>query len=96
MLKSSLCDYSHAYIRVTGTIKVKNTAATNNDNGNITSNNNGIQVVLKNCTPFTNCISEITNIQIDNAKDIDVVIPMYILMEYNDPYSKTSASLWQY
>ena len=53
-------------------------------------------VVFKNCAPFTNCISDINNTQIDNAKDIDIVLPMYILIEYRDTYSKTSGSLWQY
>ena len=46
--------------------------------------------------PLTNCISEINNTQIDNAKDIDIVMPMYNLIEYHDNYSKTSGSLWQY
>ena len=87
-LRSSLCDYSDAYILVSGTITVAEVAAGRG--------NNGIQVVLKNCTPFTNCISEINNTQIDNAKDIDVVMPMYNFIEYNDNYSKTSGSLWQY
>ena len=49
---------------------------------------------LKNCSPFTNCISEINNTQID-AKDIDIVMPMYDLIEYSDNYSKTFGSLWQ-
>ena len=53
-------------------------------------------VILKNCAPLTNCISSINNIQIDNAEYIDVVIPMYDLIEYSDNYSKTSGSLWQY
>ena len=52
------------------------------------------QVVFKNCTSFTDCISEINNTDIDNTKDIDVVIPMYNSIEYNDNYSKTSGSLW--
>ena len=43
-------------------------------------------VIIKNCAPFTDCISEIKNIQIDNAEDIDVVIPMYNLIEYSDKY----------
>ena len=51
---------------------------------------------MKNCAPFTDCISEINNIQIDNAKDIDVLMPMYNLIEYSNNYSKTSRSLWQY
>ena len=56
--------------------------------------NKDIQVVLKNCALFTNCISETNNTQIDDAKDIDVLMPMYNLIEYNDNYSKTSGSLW--
>ena len=53
-------------------------------------------VIFKNCAPFTNCISEINNTQVDNAKDIDIVMPMYNLIEYSDNYAKTSGSLWQY
>ena len=45
---------------------------------------------------FTNCISEINNAQVDNAKYIDIVMPMYNLIEYSDNYSKTFVSLWQY
>ena len=51
---------------------------------------------MKNSAPFTDCISEINNIQVDNAKIIDVVMPLYNLIEYSDIYSKTSGSLWQY
>ena len=53
-------------------------------------------VGLKNCATFTNCISEINNTQVDNAKNIDIVMPMYNLIEYSDNYTKTSGSLWQY
>ena len=53
-------------------------------------------MIIKNCTLFTNCISEINNTQIDKAKDIDIVIPMYNSIEYSDNYSKTSGSLWQF
>ena len=52
--------------------------------------------MFKNCAPFTDCISKINNTQVDNAKDIDIVMPMYNLIEYSDDYSKTSGSLWQY
>ena len=52
--------------------------------------------IFKNCAPFTKCISKINNTQIDNAKDIDIVMPMYNLIEYSDNYSKTSGSLQQY
>ena len=75
MLKSSLCDYSEAYILVKGTISVKNTAA-----AGAGANNNNKQVVFKHCAPFTDCISEISNTQIDSARDIDVVMPMYNLI----------------
>ena len=54
------------------------------------------EVVFNNCAPFTDCISEINNTQIDNAKDIDVLILMYNLIEYSDNYSKTSGSVWKY
>ena len=91
MLKASLCDYSDAYILVRGTISVNNTA----DQG-AAANNTNKKVIFKNCAPFTNCISEINNTQIDNAKDIDIVMPMYNLIEYSDNYAKTTRSLWQY
>ena len=90
MLKSSLCDYSDAYILVKGTISVTNTAA-----AGAGANNINRKVIFKNCAPFTNCISEINNTQIDNAKDIDIVMPMYNLIEYSDNYAKTTGSLWQ-
>ena len=91
MLKSSLCDYSDAYILVKGTITVNNTAAQG-----AAVNNTNKKVIFKNCAPFTNCISEINNIQIDNAKAIDIVMPIYNLIEYSDNYAKTTGSLWQY
>ena len=74
MLKSSLCDYSDAYILVKGTtgITVNNTAAADAD-----ANNTNKKVIFKNCAPFTNCISQINNTQVDNAKDLDIVMSMY-------------------
>ena len=51
--------------------------------------------MFKSYAPFTG-ISEINNTQIDNTKDLDVVMPMYNLIEYRDNYSKTSGGLWQY
>ena len=53
-------------------------------------------MTFKNCAPFTKCINRINNTEIDNAKDIDIVMPMYNLIEYSDNYSKASGSLWQY
>ena len=61
-----------------------------------TVHNNRKNIMIANCAPFTNCISEINNTQIDKAKNIDVVIPMYNLIEYSNNYSKTSGSLWEY
>ena len=91
MLKSSLCDYSDAYIFVKGTISVNNTAL-----AGAAANNTNRKVIFKNCAPFTNFISEINNTEIDNGKDIDIVMPMHNLMEYSDNYAKTTGSLWQY
>ena len=51
-------------------------------------------VIFKNCASFTKCISTINNTDIDNAQDIDIVMPIYNLIEYSDNYSKTSGSLW--
>ena len=87
MLKSSFCGYSDAYIPLSGTISVATTATQYSD-----ANNNKI-LVFKNCAPFTDCISEINNTQVHNAKDIDIVMPMYDLIEYSDNYLKTSGNL---
>ena len=91
MLRSSLCDYSDAYVLVKGNISVSNTAAEGN-----AANNASKKVIFKNCAPFTNYISKINNTHIDNAEYIDIVMPIYNLIEYSDNYSKTSGSLWQY
>ena len=91
MLRSILCDYSDAYILVKGNISVNNTAG-----AGAAANNTNKKVILKNCAPFTNCISKINNTQTDNAEYIDVVLPIYNLIQYSDNYSKTSGSLWQY
>ena len=90
ILKSSLCHYSDACIIVKGTITVNNTAA----HGAADKTNK--KVIFKNCAPFTNCRTEINNTQVDNAQDIDIVMPMYNLIEYSNNYAKTSGSLWQY
>ena len=91
MLRSSLCDYSDAYILVKGNITFNNTAAA----ADADANNTNKKIIFKNCAPFSNCISKINNTQIDNAEYIDIVMPMYNLIEYSDNYSKTSGSLWQ-
>ena len=93
MLKSSLCDYSDAYILAKGKITI---AGAGNDVAARQADERNKGVVFKNCAPFINCISEINNTQIDNAKDIDIVMSMYNLIEYSDNYAKTTGSLWQY
>ena len=70
MIRSSLCDYSGAYILVKGSITITNTGTA------AAFNNRDKNVIFNNCVPFTDCISEIKNKEIDHAKDIDVVIPM--------------------
>ena len=75
MIKPSLLDYSDAYIVVKGTITVNNTAVADAD-----ANNTNKKVIFKNCAPFTNCTCEINNTQVDNAKDIDIGMPMYNLI----------------
>ena len=72
MLKSSLCDYGYPYIFVKGTITVDDTSA-----AGVAANNNNNEVILKNCAPLTNWINEINNTQINNAKHIDIVMPMF-------------------
>ena len=82
------------YILVKGTITIPGEGANNDDAKQ--ADERGKSVTFKNCAPFTKCISRINNTDIDNAQDIDIVMPMYNLIEYSDNYSKTSASLWQY
>ena len=60
------------------------------------ANNTDKRVVFKSCAPFTDCIRKTNNTQVDNAKDIDVVMFMYNFIEYSDIYLKTSGNLWQY
>ena len=85
MLNSSLCDYSDAYILVKGKITITGRGA---DVAAKQADDRDKAVTFKNCAPFTNCISEINNTQVDNAKDIDIVMPMYNLIEYSDNMQK--------
>ena len=88
MLKCSLCDYSDAYILVKGKITITGAArqADERDKG----------VAFKSCAPFISCKSDINTVEIDYCKDIDIIMPMYNLIEYSDNYAKRSGSLWQY
>ena len=93
MLKSSLCDYSNANILVKETITITgagaNAPAQRAGKGDKT-------VTLKDCAPFTRCISERNNTQVDNARDFGVVMQMYNPTEYSNNYAKKLESLWYY
>ena len=93
MLMSKLCDYADSYILVKGTITITG-AGDNAGEKQADERDKGVR--FKNCAPFTKCISRINNADIDNAHDIDIVMPMDNLVEYSHSYSKTSGSLWQY
>ena len=81
-IKSSLCDYSNAFILVTGNITVEA--------------NSDTDVAFKNCAPFSTCITKINDIFVDEANHIYIAMPMYNLIEYSDNYSDTSGSLLQF
>ena len=86
MLRSDLYDFSDAYIFVKGTITVVRP-------DNVKRNK---ATAFKNNAPLINCISKINGIKIDNAEDLDVVMPMCNLLEYSKNYRKTTGSLWNY
>ena len=86
MLRSDLCDFSDAYVVAKGDITVTNP---NNAKRNKA-------VAFKNNAPFINCISKINGIKIDNAEDLDVVMPTYNLLQYSKNYKKTTGSSWNY
>ena len=80
MLKSSLCDYSDAYIIVKGTITITQAG---DDAAARKTNQRNKGIIFKDCAPFINCKSELNKTEIDNAKDIDIVIPMHNAIENN-------------
>ena len=82
MLRSDLCDYNDAYIIVTGTIAVPNPANDAYDK----------KLTFKNNAPFISCISKINNTLINNAEDLDIVMPMYNLLEYSNISTKTTGN----
>ena len=86
MLRFDLCDYSDAYIVVKGDITV------------LRGNNDAYdkKIASKNNAPFISCISKINNTLINNAEDLDIVMPMYNLPEYSKNYRRTTGSLWNY
>ena len=80
VIKSHLCDYSDAYILLTGDI----TATDGSEN---------TRVAFKNCAPFTKCVARINDEHVDSANNLDIIMPMYNLIEYSDNYSDTSEGL---
>ena len=90
MLRSSLCDYSDAYIHVSGTITI---SGAGNDDAARRLDERNKEAIFKNCTSFSDCTSEINNTQIDNPKYINVVMSMCNLIDYSDNQSSKSGSL---
>ena len=87
VLKPNLCDYAEAYILVDSTIR----AVAVNAAGAA-----AVRLALKNCAPFTKCNLEINDELVDTAENLDIVMPMYNLIEYSDNYQDSSATLYQY
>ena len=83
VIKSNLCDYSDAYILVTGDITA-------------TGGDANTKVAFKNCAPFTKCVTHINDEHVDNADNLDITMPMYNLIKYRDNYSDTSGSVWHF
>ena len=87
MLRSDLCDFSDTYIVVKGTMALE---------GDNDANKQKTNLAFKNNAPFINCVLKINGVKIDKAEDLDVVMPMYNLLEYSKNYRKTTGSLWNY
>ena len=83
VLMPNLCDYAEAYILFDGTIRAANAV-------------NATRLALKNCAPFTKCTLEINDEHVDTPENLDIVMPMYNLIEYSDNYQDSSATLYQY
>ena len=94
MLRSNLCDYSDAYILVKGTITV--TAPGVNNNANNIRDKRNRPLILKNNAPFISCITRNNGELIEDANDLDIVIPIYNLLKYSKNYRKTIGSLYNY
>ena len=87
MLRSDLCDYADAYVLIEGKIRVL---------GNHPRDRQNRPVILKNNAPFISCITRINDELIEDADDLDVVMPMYNLLEYSKNYRKTIGSSYNY
>ena len=78
-----MCYYAEAYILANGTIRG-------------TGGNNNTRLALTNCAPFIKCNLEINDEHVDTAENLDIIMPMYNLIEYSDNYQDSSATLYQY
>ena len=87
MLRSDFCDYADAYILIKGTVTVA---------GNAPRDRQDRSVILKNNAPFISCITRINGELFEDAEDLDIVMPMYNLLEYSKNYRKTIGSLYKY
>ena len=81
--KPNLCDYSDAYILVTGNKKVADVGADTN-------------VPFKSCAPFTRCVTHVNDEHLETAENLDIIMPMCNLIEYSDNYADSSGSLYQF
>ena len=92
MLRSDLCDYVDAYILINGTVTVN--GIVNGAENEINRRNRPL--ILKNNAPFVSCITKINNELIEDPENLDVVMPMYNLLEYSKNYRKTIGSFYNY
>ena len=83
VIKPNLCDYLDVYVLVTGDIKVADVAANTN-------------VAFKNYAPFTRCVTHINGEHVETPENLDIIMPMYNLIEYSDNYADSSGSLYQF
>ena len=83
VLRSNFCDYNYPYILIRSDILT-------------TSHNNPTPVGFKNCAPFTKCNTKIDGTTLDDGEDIDLVMPMYNLLDISSNYSDTTGGLWVY
>ena len=83
VIKPNLCDYSDAYILVTGDIKMADIAE-------------DTKVAFKNCTRFTSCVTHTNDEHVETAENLDIIMPMYNLLEYSKNYADSSGSLYQF
>ena len=87
VLKTNFCDYADAYSLIDGTIRAEAANA---------ANSAATTLALQNCAPFTKCNLEVNDEHVDTAENLDIVMPMYNLIEYSDNYQDSSSALYQY